>query len=101
MTIHRALIPRTAGVAGAAALAARLAASGAAEGEPASTSASGPATLAAATLAALWGRSSESIGLRLDPADFSRLVVDFGCGGTGQAGLGWDVFRASRSAGEP
>jgi hypothetical protein len=74
MTIHKTLIPRTVGVAAAAALFAGLASTGVAVVQTASTS--GPVDDSMSTVTGT--RYPDVIALRPDPADPSRLVVDFG-----------------------
>ena len=74
MTIHKTLIPRTVGVAAAAALFAGLASTGVAVVQTASTAE--PVDDAMAIMSET--RYTDLIALRPDPADPSLLVVDFG-----------------------
>jgi deoxyinosine 3'endonuclease (endonuclease V) len=84
VTIHKTLIPRTVGVAAAAALFAGLASSGVAKAPTASTPASEAASEQGSASTVTRIRYTDVIALRPDPANPSLLVVDFGKDGFGR-----------------
>jgi len=84
MTIHKTLIPRTVGVAAAAALFAGLASTGVAAVQTATTA--DPVDDAMPTIGSTITMTPylDVIALRPDPANPSQLVVDFGQDGFGR-----------------